>query len=190
MAKSFWASYSTYWSLQVARIKQLLNVTPSSDSSKPGLPPGMMNLDQIQESGANKASQSNSKLDKMADPKASDVSGAKGSSRPTLSDSSKILSSLPSIPQVGGDLGSAVMEFKRTLAKTWRPPNAFGERGTFVVTGLVRLEGSKAFCVVDIKAAYHPKEGRYTQIAGGVKYFIPKKQGPVRPRSQGSKDTS
>lgn len=185
MAKSFWASYSTYWSLQVARIKQILNVDPSSENSKPGLPPGMMNLDQIQESGANKASQSNAKLDKMADPKSSDVSSGKGSSRPSLSDISKILSSLPSIPQLGVDLDSAVVEFKRTLAKTWQPPHAFGERGTFVVTGLVKLEGPKAFCVVDIKAAYHPREGRYTQIDGGVKYFIPKKQGPVRPKNQG-----
>lgn len=110
------------------------------------------------------------------------MSSGKGSSRPSLSDISKILSSLPSIPQLGVDLDSAVVEFKRTLAKTWQPPHAFGERGTFVVTGLVKLEGPKAFCVVDIKAAYHPREGRYTQIDGGVKYFIPKSRGQCVPR--------
>ena len=189
MAKSFWASYSTYWSLQVARIKQYLNVDPSSENSKPAMPPGMVNLDQIQEGGANRTSQSHSQLNKMSDPKSTEVSSAKGSTRPTLSDASKILSSLPSIPQVGGDLGSAVMEFKRTLAKTWQTPHAFGERGTFLVTGLVRMEGPKAFCVLEIKAAYHPREGRYTQVAGGVKYIIPKKQGPVRQRvnNQGSR---
>ena len=179
MVKSFWASYSTYWSLQIARLKQLLNVDPS-EGSKPALPPGMVTLDQVNEGGAKKESQSHAQLDKMSDPKSSDVSSAKASSRPTLSDTSKILSSVPGIPQVGGDLGSAVQEFKKTLAKNWQPPHAFGERGTFLVTGLVRIEGPKAYCVVDIKAAYHPRERRYTQIAGGVKYLIPKRQGPVR----------
>ena len=182
MAKSFWASYSTYWSLQVARLRQLLNVDSSAETSKPAVPPGTVNLDHIHDGGAKQESQSHAQLDKMSDPKPSDVSSEKASSKPTLSDNSRILGSLPSLPQVTGDLGSAVKEFKKTLVKNWQPPHAFGERGTFLVTGLIRIEGPKAYCVVDIKAAYHPRERRYTQIAGGVKYLIPKRQGPVRGR--------
>lgn len=182
MIKSFWASYSTFWSLQVARLKQLLNVDPSKNS-RPALPPGMVTLDQVTEGGA-KESQSHAQLDKMSDPKSSDVDNTKAASRPTLSDTSRILGSVPSIPQFGADLSVALQEFKTTLSKTWQPPHAFGERGSFLVTGLVRLEGPKAFCVVDIKAAYHPRERRYTQIATGVKYLIPKRQGPVPERRQ------
>lgn len=171
-----------YWSLQVARLKQLLNVDPSKNSKR-ALPPGMVTLDQVTEGGA-KESQSHAQLDKMSDPKSSDVDGAKASSRPTLSDASKILGSVPSIPQFGADISVALQEFKKTLLKNWQPPFTIGERGTFLVVGLVRIEGPKAYCVVDIKAAYHPRERRYTQIASGVKYLIPKRQGPVRERPQ------
>ena len=183
MIKSFWASYSTYLSLQVARLKQLLNVDPSKNS-KPALPPGMVTLDQVSEGGTKKESQSHAQLDRMSDPKSSDVDSAKSSSRRTLSDASKILGSVPSIPQFGADLSVALQEFKKTLSKNWQQPHAFGERGTFLVMGLVRIEGPKAYCVVDIKAAYHPRERRYTQIASGVKYLIPKRQAPVRERPQ------
>ena len=179
MIKSFWASYSMYWTLQVARLKQLLNVDPSKNS-KPTIPPGMVTLDQVTEGGTKKESQSHAQLDKMSDPKSSDVDSAKASSRPTLSDASKILGSVPSIPQFGADISVAVQEFKRTLSKTWHPPSSIGERGTFLVVGLVRIEGPKAYCVVEIKAYYHPQERIYTQIASGVKYLIPKRQGPVR----------
>ena len=167
-----------YWTLQVARLKQLLNVDPSKNS-KPAIPPGMVTLDQVTEGGA-KESQSHAQLDKMSDPESSDVGSAKASSRPTLSDASKILGSVPSIPQFGADISVAVQEFKRTLSKTWRPPSSNGERGTFLVVGLVRIEGPKAYCVVEIKAYYHPRERSYTEIATGVRYLIPKRQGPVR----------
>ena len=182
MAKSFWASYSTYWSLQLARLKNFLNINPPSEDAKPGLPSGMMDLHQLAKN--KQEPQAPTGMDKMSDPKSaesksSDVPNSKvpPSKQPTL-DSSRILTSLPAIPQVGGDLGSAVSEFKRTLAKTWHSPHTFGERGTLLVTGLIQIEGPKGFCVLDVSAAYHPRESRYTVIAGKVRTFQPKSQSP------------
>jgi len=182
MAKSFWASYNTYWSLQVARVKQFLNLDSGSGDTKPAIPSGMISLDQIKEKGAKQESQTRAQMDKMSDPKSTEESNNKppSSSKPSASDNSWILGSLPAFPKVGGDMSTAIMEFKRTLAKNWQPPSNFGERGTILVSGLVRLEGPKGFCVIDVVAAYHPRDARYTHVKAGVRHFIPKRQGPRR----------
>ena len=178
MAKSFWASYSTYWSLQVARVKQFLNINSGSENSDSRLPSGMTDLEQLPRTNAEQESQAPTPMDKISDPKSSDISGAKHSSKTTASDGSRILTSLPPIPQVGGDMGSAVMAFKQTLANTWRPPDAYVERGAFLVSGLIQIEGPKGLCVVDVSAVYHPKQSRYKFISGKVRSLQHKKQFP------------
>lgn len=188
MAKAFWASYNTFWSLQLARVKQYLNLDSGSANSSPVIPTGMISLDQIKQksdqikqNGAKQEPQTRTQMNKMSDPKATEESSTKTPpSKPSATDSSRVLSSLPAFPKVGGDMDSAIMEFKRTLAKNWQPPTDFGERGTILVSGLVRLEGPKGFCVIDVMAAYHPQDARYTHVKAGVRHFIPKRQGPRR----------
>ena len=180
MAKAFWASYNTFWSLQVAKFRQYLNLDSESENSNPVIPSGMISLDQIKQR-ATQERQSRTQMDKLSDPESTEESSAKVSpTKPSGSDSARILGSLPAFPKVGGDMDSAIMEFKRTLARNWLPPTNFGERGTILVSGLVRLEGPKGYCVIDVMAAYHPRDGRYTHVKAGVRHFIPKRQGPRR----------
>ncbi len=183
MAQAFWASYNTFWSLQLAKVKQYLNLDSGSENSSPVIPSGMISLDKIKEKNAKQEPQTRNQMDKMSDPKATEESSAKAppaKQSSSLSDSSRILSSLPAFPKVGGDMDSAIVDFKRTLARNWHPPTNFGERGTILVSGLVRLEGPKGFCVIDVMAAYHPRDARYTHVKAGVRHFIPKRQGPRR----------
>ena len=121
--------------------------------------------------------QNRAQMDKMSDPK-SDVSSTKGSAKSVSPDGSKIYESLPSLPQPGSDIEPAVMEFKRALAKNWRPPDAVGERGTVIVRGDVELKGPKGSCVFEVVADYHPREAKYVTIRAGFKYFLPRRQHP------------
>ncbi|KAF6233438.1 hypothetical protein HO173_008370 [Letharia columbiana] len=176
--KSLWASYSTYCSLQLARLKQFLNIGPTSSNTSPQLPVGAVTVDQLRENSSKQETQNRAQMDKMSDPK-SDVGSTKGSAKLTSSDGSKIYGSLPSLLQPDSDIGPAIMEFKRTLAKNWHPPGAFGERGTFVVRGDVELKGPKGSCVFEVVADYHPQEARYKTVRAGLKYSL---RNRVRPR--------
>ena len=57
-------------------------------------------------------------------------------------------------------------------------PHTPPERGTIMISGLVELVGTKATCVVDVRAAYHPKENRWQAIGVGVRRLQSKKQSP------------
>ena len=177
VAKSLWASYRTYSSLQLVRLKEFLGITPTSSNTSSQLPVGAITVNQLQESSSKQETQSRAPLDKMSDPK-SDVGSTKGLTKSASLDDSRILGSLPSLPQPGSDIGPTVKEFKRTLAKNWHSPSVFGERGTFAVRGDVELRGPKGSCVLEVVADYHPQEARYTTLWLGLKYFIPKRQRP------------
>lgn len=128
-------------------------------------------------------------MNRISDPK-SDVSNTKGSAKSASWTDSKFFESLPSLPQPGSDIGPAVMEFNRTLAKNWRPPSAVGERGTLVVRGDVELKGPIGSYVLEIEADYHPREAKYVTVRAGFKYFFPRRQHPRRtlpePKESGS----
>lgn len=187
-AKSLWASYSTYSSLQLIRLKQFLGIAPASSKTSSQLPVGAITVEQLQESSSKQETQTRAPLDKMSDPK-SDVGSTKGSAKSASSEDSKIYGSLPSLPQPGSDIDPAVRAFKRTLAKNWHRPSVFGERGTFVVRGDVELKGPKGSCVLQVVADYHPREARYTTLRLGFKYFLPKRQRP-RPLPEPKKSSS
>ena len=178
VAKSLWASGRTYCSLQFAKLKQVLNIVPASSSTGAELPVGSITLDQFREKGSKEEAESRSQMDKMSDPK-SEVGSTKGSAESDSSDGSKIYGSLPSLPlQSGTEIGAAVMEFKRALAKNWQRPSAHGERGTFVVRGDVEVTGPRGSCVLEVVADYHPREARYMTVGLGVKYYLPRRQRP------------
>ena len=177
-AKSFLASYSTYCSLQLAKIKQFLNIDSASSKTSPQFPVDAAKARQLPEDSSKQETQTHTQMNKMSDPKP-DVSSSKGSAESApSSDSSRIYDSLPSLTQPGSDIGSAVTEFKRTLAKTWRPPSAFGERGTFVVRGQLELKGPTGSCVLEILADYHPGEASYRTLGVAPKYILPYRQRP------------
>lgn len=76
------------------------------------------------------------------------------------------------------DFGTALHVFQHSLIRTWKMPHAPPERGSIMVSGLVELVGSKATCVLDVRAAYHPKENRWVAIGVGVRRLQAKKQAP------------
>ena len=177
VAKSLWASCSTYCSLRLARLQQILKITPASSDDSPQLPVGTLPLDPLREEGSSQEPQTRTQMDKMSDPK-SDVGSAKGSAKPSSPDNSKISRWLPPLPQPDSDMASAITEFKRTLAKNWQRPSAQGERGTIIVRGDIELTGPKASCVLEVVADYHPREARYKSMGIGLKYFLPRRQRP------------
>ena len=179
VAKSFWASFSASLSLQIAKVKQILNLDADAEIARSPLPPGTKSLDQLQETDAQQKSQPPPRMDKMSDPKSVGEGASKATPKQTsASEVSKILSFLPSLPQVYNENGPAIVAFKRTLARNWKHPHHFAERGTIVMTGLVKIEGSRGVCVVDIAAAYHPEDAKFTHIACGIRNFRPRSQGP------------
>ena len=114
-------------------------------------------------------------MNKMSDPKA-DAGSTKAPAKSAPSDSSKIMGSLPPLPQPHSDIGTAITEFKRSIAKNWQLPSTLSERGTFVVTGDVELIGPKGSCVLGVVADYHPREAKYLVVRVGFKHIIPKRQ--------------
>lgn len=178
VAKSLWAGGRTYCSLQFAKLKQFLNIAPKSSDTGAQLPVGTITLDEFREKGSKEEAQSRSQMDKMSDPK-SDASGTKGSAKSDSSDASKLYGSLPPLSlESNSDMGTAITEFKRTLAKNWQRPSTHGERGTFVVRGDVEVTGPRGSCVLEVVADYHPREARYMTVGLGVKYYLPRRQRP------------
>ena len=180
MASSFWASYTTILSLQVARAKQFLGMKSELEKSSSKAPASFVDFQQLAKTTNKQESHSGAGVEKTSAPesKTPEIVPTKPESKVASGDAARVLPPLPSIPQPGGDMSSALMAFKRTLAKTWHPPSTPPERGTFMVSGLVELSGSKAVCVLDVQAHYNPKESRWVVIGIGVRRFQQRKQSP------------
>ncbi|KAL6715978.1 hypothetical protein ACLMJK_006940 [Lecanora helva] len=189
IAKSFWASFNTAFSLQYAKIKRYLNLDNNTDMPH-SFPSSMTKLDELQEDPDDPSPQTPStRMNKLSDPKSTDNSAdakidtqqKSASPPPSSSDSSsRIHPLLPSLPSLGDENNPSTNAFKRTLARNWRGayPEDFGQRGTLVVTGMVQIDGPKGSCVVDVVAAYHPVEARYTSISCGIRNYRPRVQRP------------
>lgn len=177
VARSFWASFSTSWSLQMAKVKYYLGLGSDSPSSNSALPSGLSAL-LFEESASKQAVQTPARLDKVADSKSTPEANPKASSDPSSPERSRFSSLMPSLSNIGGENSAAVTKFKQTLARYWNPASPFGERGTLTMTGLVALEGPRGSCVLDITAAYHPQESRFAHITCGVRNYRPRYQRP------------
>lgn len=56
---------------------------------------------------------------------------------------------------------SAIIAFRVKLAQTWKPPIVYPPRGSIIVSGLIELDTPRAWLVVDVKAAWDPKEREF-----------------------------
>ena len=176
MASSFWAGYNTYWSLQLAKVRQYLNIDSAMGEPDSTKPTGYVDFQRLAndkrqsqpESGNGKGDESKtSGIPSIASPSDSKAN-AKGTAFPPL----------PSIPQPSGDLSSSLSSFKSTLARTWKPAGMPPPRGTFLVSGLVEVIGSKGLIVMDVKAAYHPEQQTWPAMVLKVRRISPHKQSP------------
>ena len=187
-----WASCSTYYNLQLAKLKQYLNDDQSSSDDSPQLPVGDISIDQLAEKSPSKETQNRAQMNEMPAQK-SDVGSTKDSAKPTTSNGSKIYQIMPTLPLPHSDIGTSIKEFKRAIANNWQIPNTFGERGTLVVTGDIELVGPKGSCVLAVIADYHPREAKYRNIRISFKYVIPRRQRPMapsEPRQSSPKESS
>ncbi|KAF2204459.1 hypothetical protein GQ43DRAFT_364525 [Delitschia confertaspora ATCC 74209] len=58
------------------------------------------------------------------------------------------------------DLGT----FHRTMVREWKPPKPHIPRGSFIVEGPVKVQGTKGAIIVDVLGIYDPKLKKYTNI--------------------------
>ena len=180
MAASLWGSYRVVFYLRLARIKDYLNIRSEPETVNPNLSGSLFDFrrlaNQKQESqpspGVEGAPQVESGRATTAE------ATSKTSPKRALSNSTSALPPMPSLPEPGKDMSIAMKTFKRTLAKTWKGAPIPPERGTLLVSGLIEVEGSKAVCVLDVQAAYHPRESRWVAIAIGVRRLQLRKQAP------------
>jgi len=105
----------------------------------------------------------------------SDLTKAKSASSDRSSD---ILPPLPSLPTPGNEMAPALSAFTRTLSRTWKPVRFTPPRGTILLSGLVEIQGSRAIAVVDVRAAYNPKESKWEGVGLGVRRFQYLRQPP------------
>ncbi|KAI4255308.1 MAG: hypothetical protein LQ352_002640 [Teloschistes flavicans] len=181
IASSIWASYRTMVSLQYAKMKNYLGWESESEGSNRG--------------NTNAAEIDLSEMDKKMTPKKpesvpkahSEQSTAAASSGKLPSRSStgnwssdliRVLPSSSSVSGVDGDIAASVKAFRKTFAKTWRPARAPPERGTVIFSGIVELVGPKGVATLEILAAYHVAENKWTQIGLAPRRLQSKMQSP------------
>ncbi|KAL9101556.1 MAG: hypothetical protein Q9163_003185, partial [Psora crenata] len=186
IATSLYVSYRTFWSLQYARLKQYFHVRSEQGNEAAQLNPRALGLPPWPRPEQKEDTRLSTGLDKMADPKSTDgkstgIANAKSPPKSSLADSpisSRILSSLPSIPQVTGDAAVAVTAFKQTVAKTWQIPSIL-ERGQVPISGLIEIEGSRGFAVYDAVALYDPTKSTIVAISVQLRRAALKRQSPL-----------
>ncbi|MCJ1415530.1 hypothetical protein MMC32_001862 [Xylographa parallela] len=172
---SFWASTQALWQLQVAKVKDFLNIKPELDTKRPRFPPGYMNLPRLAQKNEDEPTQSALPSPQVKQP---EVPAPASSPMSAGSERAKILWPLPAIPKPSTEMAMVTMAFKRNLAKNWKSPSAPAPRGTFMVSGLVELQGPKGVCVMDVQAAYHPQESKWVVIVIDLRRIQKRKQGP------------
>lgn len=72
----------------------------------------------------------------------------------------------------------ATAVFAHTLHKSWAPEKTEPPRGTFVVSGLVQMRGSRAAMTFDVQAFYDPKAGRFSTVNVQPRSVKPWRQSP------------
>lgn len=181
IASSFWASSKTMTSLQYAKLKSVLDFSSDSQtSSSENSNAPDLKLQRLSQQTSPQEQKSAPGSDGVMPAGSSIFNSAPGqsSTKPGSSDLSKLLPVLPSLPDVGDDTVSAVNAFKKTFAQTWRPARAPPERGTVMFSGMVELVGPKGVAVLDVHAAYHAAESRWTQISVAPRRIQLRKQRP------------
>ncbi|KAI9834787.1 MAG: hypothetical protein M1819_002873 [Sarea resinae] len=167
LSSSCWASYKTLVSLQYQRVKDIfrINSKEQDDSQFGGIREKFeQQLGRVQEQKP-------------------DSNGPSGQQQPSrfpswlIQDPRTATSSISPLSNTGMD--SAFTTFAKTLAKKWRPPTFVPPRGSVILSGLVEIQGTDAMAVLDVKAAYNPKEAKWGGIMLGVRRYQRRRQAPL-----------
>ena len=163
------------WQLQIAKFKDLLNIKSEPEMEKPRYPPGYVNIPQLTQPQNKDEAQPTATGTNVSQTKAIPPPSA---ALPAGSERSKILWPLPPIPRPSTEMTMASMAFKSNLAKNWKSASVPAPRGTFMVSGLVEVQGPKGICVVDVRGAYNPQMSKWAGIGMGIRRIQRRKQGP------------
>ncbi|KAL8687433.1 MAG: hypothetical protein Q9218_006390 [Villophora microphyllina] len=183
IASSIWASYKTMASLQYARVKDYLNLRSDSETSNThDTNAAEIDLSDIHKKMTPEKQESPPKADNEQPGPEEHATTGRTTSRPSAgkwsSDLVKALPLLNSTSGLDGDIASSVEAFRKTFAKQWQPAHTAPERGTVIFSGLVELLGPKGVITLDVRAAYHAAEGKWTQIGVAPRRMRPKQQPP------------
>ena len=162
----------------MAKLKSVLNIKTDAASTRQQVHHKPFSFHRLSQANDNAAPQITTGIESSSNVKTPEVSPPKTSSKSELTDGTRLLRALPSIPQPNEEMTSALTAFKRTFAKEWKPAAIPPPRGTLVVSGLVEVRGPNGRCVLEVMAAYHPAESRWVALAMGVRRVHPKKKGP------------
>lgn len=170
-------------SLQYAKFKSYLSLESKSEGSNGGKSNAAeINLSEIHKKMTPEKPESASKAHNNQPESPAAASSGKTRSRSSTgnwsSDLVRVLPSSSSVSGADGDIASSVEAFRKTFAKTWRPAQAPPERGTVMFSGIVELSGPKGIATLEIIAAYHVAEGRWTQIGIAPRRLRSKMQAP------------
>lgn len=172
------------WSLQANKVRALFNYDSKREVSNKKTSSSPFNVGRFGSTNQRSDRQSTveGKQSSMAESNAN--SGAPLTEKSMVKKASDVSAqSKPSgvameLPILGQDMKIAMKTFERTLAKNWKQSALVLERGTFMVSGLVEIEGPKAKCVLDVRAAYHPAESRWVNVGIGVRRMQARSQAP------------
>ena len=175
IALSVWRSYEALWTAHLNTVKRLFNVSPAPI-------PGIGDAD-----SDDPFTEDSDRVDPQAqDTKRDGDKGLKGPG-PTLppghppipdkpsTEDSKELSPFDKIIVEPGRVSFEVL--KHQFVKNWQPPDVpMMVYGSVLFSGFVELVGSKGYCVLDVRASYHPIEARWVTITASIRRTQQKKQ--------------
>ncbi|GAB7341549.1 hypothetical protein MBLNU457_7762t1 [Dothideomycetes sp. NU457] len=180
LVSSLHAYWKTMWGFQTQRIRASLGLETKPE---PGTPEHRANslLQVLQTQQASKQSRSLGKA--QTDPQSSVTERSQAGLETTTTDSDSKPSAsastdekpwwFPPLPSVHPGLPGEEMEqviattmFAHTLSKGWRESSGTKEppRGTFVVSGLLQVKGSRGQITLDVQGFYDPRISRYVVI--------------------------
>lgn len=179
MFSSIYATYKAILALQVQRARQLLGLSQKpNDDSDESFRQRFQDLQRARQKLQGLQPQKDGNHQTNAETAAKPNFPAPNPSAP---DSTRKDTSWPGITGSAGqskDLASVFSVFARTLGRSWKPVSGPPPRGSFVVSGLVEVTGSRAMCVIDVGAAYDPKLSKFVGIGMKVRRFQLRIQSP------------
>ncbi|KAH0539107.1 hypothetical protein FGG08_004345 [Glutinoglossum americanum] len=186
MSNSFLATYLAVFSYNWTRVKEIFGADSKQQRrDQQTTQDSVFRMTQSRPEGLEKRSNTASAPSTSDSPASSSEASTKGgpsrapNPKGALSESPKdLLPPLPPIPQANEHMSAPVSAFKSTLRKTWRSVAPAVPRGSIIVSGLVEVMGSKAVCVLDVRAAYNPAQSRWEVVTVALRRFQQNSQAP------------
>jgi hypothetical protein len=157
----------------------MLTVQSKQENIDGPSPTAFISLPRVAPAGQNEETRPNAGTEKPSLPEPQDESFEDGGAR----DHSEITPNpgksgfSRDFPSLDQDLRTAMNTFAKTLSKNWTEQRPV-QRGACVVSGLLEIEGSKAVCIIDVRASYHVRESRWIELSLGIRRLQPRGLSP------------